>query len=83
MNKVLVRLYVPMMEKQFDIWIPLNKRVYNVINLLTKAIDEFCKGYYKPEKMPVLYNKATAEVYDVNLTVKETTIRNGTELILM
>ena len=38
MNKILVKLYVPMIEEQYDVWIPLNKRIYNVINLLIKAV---------------------------------------------
>lgn len=83
MNKVLVKLYVPMIEGQYDIWIPLNKRVYNVINLLVKLVNEFTDGYYVPREMPILYNKLTAEQYDVNLTVKEADIQNGTEILLI
>ena len=33
--------------------------------------------------MPMLYDKLTAEMYDVNLRVKETSIRSGAELILL
>lgn len=83
MNKVLVKLYVPKLEAQYDVWIPLNKRIYNIINLLIKSVNEFSGGYYKPKEIPVLYDKLTAEPYDINLTVKESTIRNGTEIILI
>lgn len=82
-NKVLVKLYVPTIEKKFDIWIPLNKRVCNVIALCVKAVNEFSRGYYKPEKLPTLYDRETAQAYDVNQTIIETNIRNGTELIMM
>ena len=51
--------------------------------LCVKAVNEFSRGYYKPDKLPALYDRETAIPYDVNLTVRETTIRNGTELILM
>lgn len=83
MNKVLVKLYVPMMEEQYDIWIPLNKRIYNIIILLVKAVNEFNEGYYQPEEMPILYDKLTGNPYDINLKVIESAIRNGTELILI
>ena len=83
MNKILVKLYVPSMENEFDVWIPLNKRIYNVITLLVKAVNELSRGYYKPEDLPSLYDKTTAELYDINQTVKESNIRNGTELILI
>ncbi len=83
MNKVLVKLYVPMMEEQYDIWIPLNKKIYRVIYLLVKIVNEFSGGYYKPQKMPSLFNKLNAKEYDINLSVKDANIRNGTELILI
>lgn len=83
MSKVLVKVYVPMLEKQYDVWIPSHKRIYNVIYLLTKAVNEFNDGCYQPKTMPELYDKLTAKPYDINLSVKETTIRNGSEVILI
>jgi len=82
-NKVLVKLYVPTIEKSFDIWIPINKRICNIISLCVKAVNDFSRGYYKPDKLPILFDKETAIPYDVNLIVKDSTIRNGTELIMM
>ena len=83
MDKVFVKLYVPMLEEIYDVWIPSNKRIYNVIISLIKAINELNDESYTPNKMPVLYDKLTAEVYDVNIRVKDSTIRSGTEIILL
>lgn len=83
MDNVLIKLYVPMLEEIYDVWIPSHKRIYNVIILLVKAINEFNNNSYKPSEMPMLYDKLTAEVYDVNLKVIDTNIRSGTELILL
>lgn len=83
MNEVLVKLYVPMIEKQYDILIPSHKRIYNVIYLLVKAVNELNNGYYQPNKMPNLYDKITGEKYDINLNIKETNIRNASEIILI
>ena len=83
MNKVLVKLYVPTIGMEYDVWIPLNRRIYNVIKLFVKAIKEFTNGEYNPSKMPVLYNKKSAQLYDINLTVGEAEVRNGTEIILI
>jgi len=83
MDKVLIRLYIPMLEEKYDMWIPLNKKIDDVVKLLIKAIDELSGGKYKPDKMPILYNKVTDEAYDVNLIVNESTIRNGTSLMLI
>lgn len=83
MDKVLVKLYVPVLDEIYDVWLPLQKKIYNVIALLVKAINELNDGCYNPSRMPVLYDKLTAEIYDGNLSVKESTIRSGTEIILM
>lgn len=83
MDKVLIKLYVPMLEEIYDMWIPSYRKIGNVILLLEKAINEMNGGKYKPKKTPRLYDKLTAEVYDVNLSVKDTNIRSGSELILI
>ena len=83
MDRVLIKLYVPMLEKIYDVWIPAHKKIYNVIVLLVKAINELNDNSYRPKKMPLLYDKMTAELYDVNLNVKDSSIRSGTEVILL
>lgn len=83
MDKVLVKVYVPMLEKIYDVWIPSHKRIYNVISLLIKAVNELNDNCYKLSKMPMLYDRLTAEVYDINLSIKDSTMRSGTEVVLL
>ena len=83
MNKVLAKLYIPQMELEYDVWITFNRRIYTVINLIVKGINELTDGEYKPTRMPILYDKKSAMPYDINFTVGETNIRNGTEIILI
>lgn len=83
MDKIIVKLYVPTIEKEFDVWIPVQKRIYNVIYLLAKAVNELTNGNYNPSQMPNLYDKLTAKPYNINLSIKESTIRNGSEIILI
>ena len=83
MNKVLVRVYIPAIEKQYEIWIPSHRRIYNLIYLLVKSVNELNDGCYSVEQMPMLYDKSNGRPYDINLSIKESTIRNGTELILI
>ena len=82
-NKFLIRLYVPLIETSYEIWIPPGKTIGNIITLLVKAVMEQSKGYYNPEALPNLFNKNTAEIYNPNEKVINTNIRNGTELILI
>lgn len=83
MNKVLVSVYVPALEENYDFWIPINRKVYRIILLLIKIINESSGDYYRPTTMPLLYDKMTANPYDINLTVKDNAIQNGTEMILI
>ena len=82
-NKIEIKLYVPTIDAKYDVLIPRNKRIHIVVSLLVKAICEFSGGYYKPQDLPILYDKISAKPFDVNLKVAETTIRNGTELVLL
>lgn len=83
MNKIIVKLYVPKIDREYDVFIPTNKRIATVIILLVKAINELSNGAFNPIEMPMLYNKLNAKTYDVNLTIKDSDIRNGSELILI
>ncbi len=83
MNKILVKLYVPTIGTEYDIWIPVNRRIHTVIKLIVQTINEFTNGEYAPSKLPILYDKKTAESYDINLTVGESMIKNGSEIILI
>lgn len=83
MNKILVKLLVPKIGLEYDIWIPLNRRIYNVIKLILKALNEFTNGEYNPKELPDLYDRKTGMLYDVNQTVGESSMENGTEIILI
>ena len=83
MDKVLVKVYVPMWEGIYDVWIPSNKKIYEIIVLLTRAIADLSEGDFNPKEIPTLYDKITAQEFDLNSVLKDTTIRNGTEVILI
>lgn len=83
MNRVLVKLYVPLLEKQYDIWIPVNKSIFYIINSFITGINLINKiNYNYNESYPRLYNKSTSDCYDMKKKVIDTDIRNGSELIL-
>lgn len=81
-NKVLVKLYLPELEIDFDIYLPISKRIGNIINLIIKAINEM-GYYYKADPTKALYSRNTGEKYEINSLLYNTNIRNGSELILL
>lgn len=82
-NKVTVKLHVPKLDTSYDLFIPINKKVSTIIYLLNKSINELTNGDYIINDYINLYNKDTKEVYNQNMIIKDTDIRNGCELILL
>jgi len=83
MDKILVKLYLPMIEQQYDILIPKNRKIYSLVKLIAKAIYELSDGNYNPSTIPTLYDKLSGRAYDYNSNVKDTNIKNGTEIVML
>lgn len=81
-NKVLVEIFVPTIEMYFNVFLPINKRIINIISLLEESIIDLSDEYYKKCTNCKLYNKETGLAYDEMLIIKETDIRNGASLIM-
>lgn len=82
-NKVLVNLLVPEIDLQFDIYLPINKKIGNIICLLNKSINELTDGELVLSNCNKLYNAFTKELYPSDILLANTSIRNGTKLILL
>ena len=82
-NKILVILNVPEIDDVFDLYIPVNRKVGNIIELLKKLIDDVTDNSYEITDSVCLYSKQTGLKYDNNCLVYDTDIRNGSGLILM
>ena len=83
MNKVFIVLEVPLIEQKFEVYIPVGKKIHKVAAILAKAVSELSGGHYPIKEDATLYSKQTGKPYNINLTVKDTDIRNGTEIILI
>lgn len=82
-NKVIIELNVPDIEEVFNLFIPINRRIGNIIILINKAINEMTNGEYYIDNKRSLYNKLNGRKYLVNDLVRDTDIRNGSKLVLL
>ena len=80
-NKVLVELIVPEIDRKFNIYLPINKKIGNIITLLNQAILEISPQHVRVNNS--IYNRDTGEKYDIDIVLYYTDIRNGTALILI
>lgn len=82
-NKFLIELIVPQLDEKFDVYIPVNKKVGNIIVLLNKILKEVSNGIYINSNKCSIYNKTTGEKYEMDVLVRETSIRNASCLIII
>ncbi len=82
-NKVLVSLKVPELDKSFDIFLPVNKKIGNIIVLINKMLNDMTEGTYPISKKSALFNMDTEELYKIDVLLINTTIRNGSKLLLI
>jgi len=80
--RVYVLIEVPILDKKYELLIPIDKRIHEVISLLRKNIPELTENYYKNNE-PNIFNKSTGEIYDMNQMIKNSNIKTGTRLVLI
>lgn len=82
-NKVLVELIVPEIDRKFNLFIPVNKKVGNIIVLLNKSVTDLTNGLYNGTSTTSIYDRLTGKKYNIDDIVRNTDIRNGSTLILI
>ncbi len=82
-NKVLAEIYIPALDEEFDIYLPLNKNIANIIELIGKSICDIKRIDNIEYNTFSLYNRETCLKYPPDKLIRETNIRNGFRLILM
>ena len=77
-NKILVNLYVLSLGKYFELYLPVNEKVGNISKLLNTSLFE--NGIIA-EKLSII-NSLDGTIYNDNDIVRDTSIKNGSKLIL-
>ncbi len=80
-NKILIELYLPEYEREYDIFIPINKRIGTIKSIIEKSLEEMIGYEIKDDSN--FYSKDTGKEYDVQLLVKDTDLKNASKIILV
>lgn len=83
MQKYLVDVYVPSWGEHLDVYLPMNKKIGEVIMLLGNLAVSVSGGSYKATADSVLLNAANGEAFNFDLSVYDVGIRNSSRLILI
>ena len=80
--RVYVILEIPILEKKYEMLVPIDRRIHDLVDILKVNIPELKENYYQ-NKTPNLYNKTSGELYDMNQFIKNSNIKTGTRLLLI
>ena len=83
MDKVLIVVYVPFIEEKYELYIPINKKIGTIKNLIIKSINEMSDNILTNNQVLRLYSNDTGDVLPNNIFVKDCNIVNGTTLVLI
>ena len=80
--RVYVMLEIPILDKKYELLVPIDRRIHDLVDILKINIPELKENYYQ-NKTPNLYNKTSGELYDMNQLIKNSNIKTGTRLLLI
>lgn len=83
MDKILVSVYVLTIGEEYNISIPINKSVKEVIHLMQKTIKDLSGGYYIENPNAILFDGIDGTVINFNNIVKFSGLKNGARLLLI
>ena len=81
-NKINVELIVPSIGKKFDLFIPTNKTIGEIIVILNNTINEIT-GCFPPNNKLAILNVLEVMIYDNRTELINAGIKNGAILALI
>lgn len=84
MNKFLITLIVPTIQMEFSIYIPNNKKVGTVKKYILDSLYELSNNNFKGSLNDTLFiDRDTGRIYDNNVLIKDSGIKNGDKIIVV
>jgi len=82
-KKALVEISVPAAGQKFDVYIPMESKMGEVVVMVAGVLSDLSGGSYKATKDAVLCDADTGVVFNVNMEVAELGIKTGSHLVLI
>lgn len=84
MSKLLITLSIPVIEMNFDVYLPINKKIGTLKKYLSNTITELTDGEFNFsfDKMKLIDKESGIE-YTNDLYLKDSGIKNGSWIILI
>ena len=80
MNKILVEVTIPLLDISYDIFMPVGKSVYKVIQNIKQGLNDL---YESNINIQGIFLDSNGNIIDINSYVKNTNLKNGTKVVLL
>lgn len=82
-NKILVRIYITNLSKEYEVLIPVNERVGRIVEKLKKTIYEISDQTFDINKNYNLIDADTGNIYEYNSIIRDTNMKHAKKLIFI
>lgn len=82
MDKVLVSIYVPSIDVEYNVYLPINLKLLDVINAFQNDLVSLSDNNYELNENPIIYNDLDGKILNVNNIVKDCGLKKGCRLLL-
>ena len=83
MDKLLISVFVPVIDRTYSVEIPINVETKTMVDIVQKMIVELSNEAYQVNENAKLYDKATGTLINQNNIVKFSGLGNGSYLMLI
>ena len=83
MDKILVSFYVIKLDEEYDMYLPINEKISNVIKNVQNTLIELSNGAYVYSESALLYDGLMGRVINNNNIVKFSGLKNGSRVLLV
>ena len=84
MNKYLITVIVPIVEFEYDIYIPNNKKIGTIKTLILESLCELSNNSFNKKIDEVrMIDRDTGDEFENNMYVKDSGIKNGSKIIII
>lgn len=83
MSKIIVEVYLPAALQSYDIRIPTDMQLSQVTDLIAKALSQMSGFLYCADSSSLLCDCETGEILNINMSVWELGLKNGSRLMLI
>lgn len=83
MNKVMVEINIPVTGTRYDVLLPKTLSVSQATGLLAGFFTGLTGGAYMPDQDTVLCSMDDGRIYNVNSSVEDLHLQNGSKLMLI